>query len=263
MPRQISLILDFLSLQSEHLGKIKTELYRHWEDSHLANKSEFSNPDDVYGSCKLDGLNVDSCSPNSFLLAFSVSWDREHGAAVWSDGDRFQFGKHCFTITRNQNRHITMRCTRSRGSRAVLKLIVFCRGSANAVVIHRRDIAPVLKITLDQWLRTGRIGPLSIGDSVDDVMQLLGATDIVGPKPKNRFPSCWLYDELEFGFDDERKIKWIQSDTVRIEDSRRNPSFVDFDWQQIADECRWRTARNGSTTNNYATQLNLTMTVLN
>ena len=95
----------------------------------------------------------------------------------------------------------------------------------------------VLRIstTLKDWLCTGRIGPLSIGDSASDVVTLLGETEHFGPKHRNNFPSCWLYDEIEFGFNGDAKIEWIQSDTIRAEDSRDNPTVIDFDWQGISD----------------------------
>ena len=92
-----------------------------------------------------------------------------------------------------------------------------------------------LSTTLENWLRTGSFGPLNVGDSASDVVALLGRTEVFGPKQGISFPGYWLYDEVEFGFGEDTKIKWIQSDTVRIESARAAPLFVDIDWQGIID----------------------------
>ena len=90
-----------------------------------------------------------------------------------------------------------------------------------------------LSITLESWLRTGAFGSLKIGDRASDVVQLLGETEFFGPKSRTSFPAYWLYDEIEFGFDSDARIEWIQSDTMRISDARANPTVIDIDWQGV------------------------------
>jgi hypothetical protein len=102
-----------------------------------------------------------------------------------------------------------------------------------------------VSVEVEQWLRTGRFGPLAIGDTASDLIRLLGETEWYGPKARHQFPGYWLYDEVEFGFDANGNIEWIQSDTVRMVEARADPTYVNVDWQGVfhqmpLNECqRW------------------------
>ena len=110
--------------------------------------------------------------------------------------------------------------------------------SVNLFVIPLTSMESRLSITLESWLRTGAFGSLKIGDRASDVVQLLGDTEFFGPKSRTSYPAYWLYDEIEFGFDSDARIEWIQSDTVRISDARANPTVIDIDWQGVFHDMR-------------------------
>jgi hypothetical protein len=68
----------------------------------------------------------------------------------------------------------------------------------------------VLRISLEDFLRTGRFGPVEVGMHELDVQKWLGVTEMKGGESrKHRHPALWCYGSIEFHFDPETRCLWL------------------------------------------------------
>ena len=94
------------------------------------------------------------------------------------------------------------------------------------VVITLEFMALPILDTAENWMRTGHIGQIRLLHSLDDVVELLGE-----PAEKTNpdgFPSFWLYDDFELGFNTNGILLSIQA--YLLYDSQEK---IKFDWQGI------------------------------
>lgn len=68
----------------------------------------------------------------------------------------------------------------------------------------------MLRISLEEFLRTGRFGPVEVGMHELDVEKWLGVTEWKGGETrKHRHPCIWKYGSIEFHFDHETRCVWL------------------------------------------------------
>lgn len=73
---------------------------------------------------------------------------------------------------------------------------------------------PAIAVSLLDWLRTGRFGPLRLGMTRAQVGAILGPLDDhSGRAPMGRLPSIWKYGDIEFHFGDGGQLCAIHTDT--------------------------------------------------
>ncbi|MEZ0076923.1 hypothetical protein [Planotetraspora sp. GP83] len=69
----------------------------------------------------------------------------------------------------------------------------------------------MIEVSLLEVLRSGRFGPIALGDSRTRLRHLLGNPDAyaITPSEDPRFEGIWLYGDLEFHFYDETDTVWM------------------------------------------------------
>lgn len=101
-----------------------------------------------------------------------------------------------------------------------------------------------MKISIEEFLRTGKFGPVALGESKDQVLSMLGKPD--SDNDLGETGSILLYSWYEFFFNNECRLHSIQNDNYEPNDkssySFKNSTFEIVPWflnettnQSIAD----------------------------
>src|SRR5260370_39311944 len=68
------------------------------------------------------------------------------------------------------------------------------------------SITPTVSVTMREFLRSGKFGPVRLGDSVDSLRSFFGEPPVVGSASRrHRTPGIWKYGDIEFHLTGDRK----------------------------------------------------------
>jgi hypothetical protein len=65
-------------------------------------------------------------------------------------------------------------------------------------------------VSMREFLRSGKFGPVRLGDTIDSVRSIFGdPSDVCCPSGRRRIPRIWRYGDVEFHLSDDAKRVWL------------------------------------------------------